>query len=216
LSVVFTLSLAHASPEGGELESSSGTVEENLSASRTAANGTRLAKLLSEASFSTGVAEVAKMARSGADTAILIAHVQASDTPYKLRHEDIKHLDENNVPDSVIASMIVRGAEVRAKTTPAPQPVQPVQASQPSPAATVVYVSPRERTVRRPASTVTFIGGSCYGRDLGYRTHYYGTRDFYSGGYGRVHSSYGAYSYCGPSYSRSSWHRRGYGFRACR
>lgn len=216
LAVAFGISFAHASSESGQVEPMSSRVKQPQVTRSENGKEARLAKLLKEASFSPGVAAVAKMARSGTDTSILIAHVQASDIAYKLRPEDIVHLNENDVPDSVIASMIVRGAEVRAQTPPLPQPVQQVQAPSPSASATVVFVPAPQPVFRAPASTVTVIGGSHASRGLSYRSHYYSARNFYSGTYGRTYASYGSYSYYGPSYRWGSSYRRGHGLRVCR
>lgn len=179
---------------GGNVES--GTPEDN-----------RLARLLREASFSPGVSEVAKMAQAGTDVSVLTAHVLKSDTPYKLRAEDLAHLRTHEVPDSVITAMIERGAEVRAEKRwrsdlPQPAPVPP------APTVTVVRAA---KPPLPPVSTVTVIGRSDIDRGLSYRNYYYSPRNYHSPWrYGSVYASYGNYVRYGAG------HLRGHGARVCR
>lgn len=203
MTVALSISLAHASAEapGGALTS------DDVAASHaepcTPQKEPRLARLLREASFSPGVSDVIRMTKSGTDTPILIAHVQASDHAYKLRPEDIFHLNNNEVPDSVIASMIVRGAELRAKEPPVPPSAPLAPAQQPCVSAKVSLVSSGNRTVPRPASTVTVIGRSDLRRRLSNRNHSYSSRNFYNGIYGRGYPAYDRCFVYGSSQRRS-------------
>jgi len=202
MAVALSVCFAHASTEAASTTLSSNGAPANDTARSAAQEETRLAKLLKEASFSPGVSDVVRMTRSGTDTSILIAHVQASDHAYKLRPEDVVHLNDNEVPDSVIASMIVRGAAVRSQIPPVPPAVQPVPPSQPCASPTAIFVSAPKRSVPRPASTVTVIGRSYGTRGVSYRNHFYSARNVYSGTYGRGYSVYDRYSHYDSSYRR--------------
>jgi hypothetical protein len=210
IGVALCLSAIHVSAE----ETGSDPMELSRSQTPSAVpvipEGSRLARLLKEARFSSGVSDIVRLNRAGTDPAVLIAHVQASDHARKLRPEDITHLKDNAVPDSVIASMIVRRAEVRT-TTPSVSPPTPTLQGSPSTAsATVTIVQASQRRATPPVSTVTVIGRSDLSRGLSYRNHFYSSRNFYSGTYGRVYAAYDRYSF------RSPWYRRGHGTRVCR
>jgi hypothetical protein len=161
-------------------------------------DGTRLARLLKEASLAPGVGDVVRLVRSGTDTSVVIAHVQASDHTFKLRPEDIEHLNDHGVPDSIVASMIVRRAELRAQA-PQVRPHSPViHPPQPVIAETVKFVRAPTPQKSPQSSSVTVIGRSDLQRGLSYRNHFYSARNFYSGTYGRAYASYNRYCGHGP------------------
>lgn len=193
-----------AAPTGGEPQcGNGGTMTPVL-------DNSRLARLLKDASLSRGVTEVTRMAESGTDESVLLAQVRNSDTPYNLRSEDIAHLREHNVSDSVITAMIERGGELRARVPPTPPPVPTVPVVQAQASSTVTYVPAVKPCTVRPASTLIIIGRSNLRSGLSYRNYYYSPRRYFSSTpYNSVYASFGNYALdsCRPIYRRGSGHR---------
>jgi len=216
LMVAPSVAPAHATGEGDESAPQEEVRAGDAAGSTPVSDGlqdSRLARLLKEASLSQGVVEVTRLAELGSDNSVLLAQVRGSDTAYKLRPEDIAHLRDHSVPDSVITAMIERGAELRARTPPVPPPAPAVPVVQAPPSSTVTYV-PAEKTCRiQPASTLVIIGRSSLRSGLSYRNYYYSPRHYFSSRpYNSVYASFGNYAlnYRNPTY------RWGRGYPVCR
>lgn len=196
LMVVLSTPFAHASNESAEGAKDVTGIEGIASADSSPLENPRLARLLKEASLSPGVNEVAQMAESGVGDSVLMAQAQNSDKLLKLRPDDIVHLRNHDVPDLVVAAMIERGAELRARRALTPPPHQPVQVLLPKPATVVTVVALRPQPRSTPASTLTIIGRSGSRRGLSYR-NFYDTRrsHFTTRPYRGVYTSYGNYSH---------------------
>jgi hypothetical protein len=166
--------------------------------------GSRLSRLLKEASLSSGVVDVAKLGDVGAGESVMLAFVNNSETAYKLRAEDIVYLKEHAVPDAIVTAMIERGAILRDRQ-PAPPPVPTVQNivyAAPPPAPTVTFIP--APVTPEPVSTVTIIGRSDIRRGLSQWNHpYHVARP----GMWRNNSSY-SYSYWGGGYGSHSPYTR--------
>jgi len=216
LMVAPSVSLAQATEEGDESAPQEEVRSGDATGSRPASEDlqdSRLARLLKEASFSQGVVEVTRLAELGTDTSVLLAQVRGSDTAYKLRPEDIAHLRDHSVSDSVITAMIERGAELRARTPPVPPPVPAVPVVKAPSSSTVTYVPPEMPCRVQPASTLVIIGRSSLRSGLSYRNYYYSPRHYFSSRpYNSIYASFGNYAldYRGPTY------RWGRGDRVCR
>jgi hypothetical protein len=185
--------------KGAETESVAEPVLRSQAGVDADAEGTRLTRLLKEASLSPGVSEVAKLAQLGSSESVLTAHVRSSERAYRLRPEDIAYLQAQKVPDAVVTAMIERGAELRAQRPPAAPTVAPVVWPTP-PTAVAVQVEPEWRS-RPPESTLIVIGSSSLQRGLSYRNYYYSPRKFFSSRpYGGLYASFGNYArpYPGP------------------
>ena len=207
--VALGVSLACASTELSDMESTAADTGNRASAGARVSDDLVLARLLKEASLSPGVIDVASMADRGIDAALLTAHVEHSDKFHRLRPDDIAYLRDHEVPDTVIAAMMKRGAELRVERASRPQP-PPAPWAVPGETPKVVTIVAAAKPPKPPVSTVTVIGRSDLNQGLSYRGHFYSPRNFYSGTYGRAYSSYTGYSRYAPPY------RRGYGPRYCR
>lgn len=82
----------------------------------------------SPAPYSTGVAEILKMADAKVEGSVIVAYVDSSPFAYNPNASEIIMLRDRGVPSEVLAAMLKHGAEMRARTmAAAPPPPQPYQ-----------------------------------------------------------------------------------------
>ena len=192
-----SLALPHtraSSSEPSTEESEGKVVVSGGSEEAPAVDNPRLAKLLKQASFASGVNDVAEMAEQGIDESVLSAHVLNSEATQRLRAEDIAHLRKYGVPDDIVGLMIERRAENRerqAREASEAKASAPAQQANQAPTVTIV---PGPSRLTSPASTVTVIGRSDLDRGLSYRRYYYSPRNYYSPRRtGSIYGSFGNY-----------------------
>jgi hypothetical protein len=134
--------------------------------------------------FSPGVADVLKMMEAKVDPRVIQTYIQNSTVAYNPSVTEIIALKQRGVPDELVASMIQRGAQLRANGAQTPPPAtSPVVPSLPPPA--MVAPTPQVPTYAYDYATVPTYPAPAPAYNYDYPTYppYYYNYSYYNYGY---------------------------------